>query len=170
MILYLDASALVKEYVQERGSDEVAEIVARATTIGTALISRAEVAAALGRAVRMRVVEREEGFANLTEFREAWFDLVRIDVTDELVARADEFAWHFDLRGYDAVHLAAASSWQDALGQRVTLATFDKPLWEAARQAGLVAYPPDLPALLAAWKAGPYDRPPSTNSTPRIHE
>jgi predicted nucleic acid-binding protein len=170
MILYLDASALVKEFVEERGADEMTAVVARATMIGTALISRAEVAAALGKAVRMGVVEREEGFANLQAFREEWFDLVRVDITDELVARADEYAWHLGLRGYDAVQLAAASLWQDALGQRVTLVTFDKPLWEAAKQTGLIAYPPDLPALLAAWKPGLYDRTPSTNSTPRIHE
>lgn len=150
MILYLDASALIKEYVEERGSDEVAEVVARSATIGTALISRAEVAAALGKAVRMRVIEREEGFANLQAFRDEWFDLIRIDITDELVARADEYAWQFGLRGYDAVHLAAATSWQDILGQRVMLATFDRSLWAAARQAGLTPYPPDLPGLLEA--------------------
>lgn len=170
MILYLDASALVKEYVQERGADDVAAIVARAATIGTALISRAEVAAALGKAVRMRVVAREEGFAVLQAFRDEWFDLVRIDVTDALVARADEFAWQFGLRGYDAVHLAAASTWQDILGQRVVLVTFDKSLWEAAKQVGLTPYPSDLPGLLEAWKAAPYDRTPSADSTPRIHE
>ena len=170
MILYLDASALVKEYVQERGSDDIVGIVARAAMIGTALISRAEVAAALGKAAQMGVIEREEGFANLQAFREEWFDLVRLDITAELIVRADEYAWQFGLRGYDAVHLAAVSSWQDALGQRVTLVTFDKLLWEAAKQTGLAVYPPDLPALLAAWKAGPYDRTPSTNSTLQIHE
>ena len=118
----------------------------------------------------MGVVNREEGFANLQAFRDEWFDLVRLDITDELVARADEYAWQFGLRGYDAVHLAAATSWQSALGQRITLATFDRPLWDAAKQTGLSVYPPDLPALLAAWKAGPYDRTPSADSTPRIHE
>jgi predicted nucleic acid-binding protein len=150
MILYLDASALVKEYVEERGSDEVVGIVARAAMIGTALISRAEVGAALAKAVRMGVIEREEGFVNLQAFRDEWFDLVRLDITNELVARADEYTWQFGLRGYDAVHLAAASSWQDALGQQVTLATFDRPLWDAAKQTGLTVYPSDLPALLAA--------------------
>jgi hypothetical protein len=170
MIVYLDASALVKEFVQERGSDEVVASVAGAAVIGTALISRAEVAAALAKAVRMGVVEREEGFANLQAFREEWFDLVRLDITNELIARTDEYAWQIGLRGYGAVHLAAASSWQDALGQRVTLVTFDRPLWEAAKQAGLAVYPHDLPALLAVWKAGPYDRTPCTNAILQIDE
>ena len=51
MILYLDASALVKRYVDEPGSPDVREAIARAEVAGTALISRAEVAAALARAV-----------------------------------------------------------------------------------------------------------------------
>ena len=47
MILYLDASALVKRYVAEPGSTEVNDAIATAEVIGTAIISRAEVAAAL---------------------------------------------------------------------------------------------------------------------------
>lgn len=47
MILYLDASALVKRYVAEIGSAELSRMLSRAATVGTAVISRAEVAAAL---------------------------------------------------------------------------------------------------------------------------
>lgn len=54
---------------------------------------------------------------------------------------------------YDAVHPAVASGWQDALGERVTLATFDKHLWAAAERVGLEAYPADLPIMLETWKA-----------------
>jgi len=61
-----------------------------------------------------------------------------------LVARADSLAWEYGLRGYDAVHLASALLWQEALGEPVTLATFDKPLWEAAQQAGMGVWPEDL--------------------------
>jgi hypothetical protein len=52
------------------------------------------------------------------------------------------FAWDHGLRGYDAVHLAAASVWQAALGERVTLASFDRHLWTVAESVGLDAYPP----------------------------
>ena len=47
MILYLDASALVKRYVTERGSRETADVCAKAEIVATSLVSRAEVAAAL---------------------------------------------------------------------------------------------------------------------------
>ena len=58
MILYLDASALVKRYVKERGSQEVIALTAAAGAVATSLVSRAEVAAALARAVRLGVLDR----------------------------------------------------------------------------------------------------------------
>ncbi|MGC9334563.1 MAG: type II toxin-antitoxin system VapC family toxin [Anaerolineae bacterium] len=151
MILYLDASALVKRYVAEAGSAEVSAAISRAAATGTALISRAEVAAALAKAVRVNVLTQEELFAALQVFRSDWVDLVRIQVTEMVVARADALAWDQGIRGYDAVQLAAALVWQDALGEQVTLATFDKHLWTVAGSVGLVAYPADLPSLLQSW-------------------
>ena len=152
MILYLDASALVKRYVAELGSPEVSAAISRAQVTGTALISRAEVEAALAKAVRLQALTQEEGLASLQVFRNEWPDLVRVQVTEMVVAQAGSLAWDHGLRGYDAVHLAAASAWQGALGERVTLATFDKHLWAAAESVGLEAYPADLPAMLETWK------------------
>lgn len=153
MILYLDASALVKRYVAEPGSDEVSVAISQAQVAGTTLLSRAEVEAALAKAVRVHALTQEEALASLRVFRNEWPDLVRVQVTEMVVARAGAFAWDHGLRGYDAVHLAAASGWQDGLGERVTLATFDKHLWTVAESVGLVAYPADLPTMLETWKA-----------------
>jgi predicted nucleic acid-binding protein len=153
MILYLDASALVKRYVTEAGSAEVSAVILRAAATGTVLISRAEVAAALAKAVRFNALTQEKALAALQVFRNDWVDLVRIQVTEMVVARADALAWDHGLRGYDAVQLAAAMVWKDALGEQVTLATFDKHLWSVAESVGLTAYPADLPAMLQSWKA-----------------
>jgi predicted nucleic acid-binding protein len=154
MILYLDASALVKRYVAELGLTEVGEVIARATVTSTALISRAEVVAALAKAVRLGALTPEEALASLQVFRQEWPDLVRVQITETVVAHADTLAWEHGLRGYGAVHLAAASLWQEAMGEPVTMVTFDRRLWMAARQEGLVPHPADLPALLETWKAG----------------
>ena len=152
MILYLDSSALVKQYVAERGSADVSDAIAGAQVIGTAMISRPEVAAALAKAVRMGALVRTEASACLRRFREEWADLIRVQISETLIARADAFAWDYGLRGYDAVHLAAASLWQDAVADAVTFSTFDRRLWQAAARAGLQAHPVDLPALLDAWR------------------
>lgn len=144
MILYLDASALVKRYVVEPGSAEIAEAISQASLIGTALISRAEVSAALVKAVRIGILVREEALAALQLFRSQWADLVRVQVTEAVVARADVLSWEYDLRGYDAVHLAASLLWQEGMGEPITMATFDRQLWEAARKTGLGAFPSNL--------------------------
>ena len=153
MILYLDASALVKRYVAEAGSAEVGAAISQAALTGTALISRAEVAAASGKAVRVGALTQEEALAALQVFRNDWVDLVRIQMTEMVIARADLLAWDHGLRGYDAVQLASALAWQDALGEQVTMAAFDKHLWTVAESLGLAACPADLPAMLQSWKA-----------------
>lgn len=144
MILYLDASALVKRYVAETGSAEVAAVLDRARAIATAVISRAEVTAALARAVRIGLAPREDAAAALAGFDADWGDLIRLEVNEPVVARAAALAWAQGLRGYDAVHLASALMWQESLGDPVTLATYDRELWRGARNAGLQPWPADL--------------------------
>jgi predicted nucleic acid-binding protein len=141
---YLDASALVKRYVAEPGTAEVIALTSTAAAVATALISRAEVAAAFARAVRMGVLDGASGRRAQRRFAREWPDFVRVPVTEALVARAETLAWDHGLRGYDAVQLATALAWQDSVGQEVVLATFDRQLWETAPRVGLRAWP-------AAW-------------------
>jgi predicted nucleic acid-binding protein len=53
VIVYLDSSALVKLVVEEAGSARVRALLAKTTIAATGLISRAEVAAALAKAIRI---------------------------------------------------------------------------------------------------------------------
>ena len=145
MSVYVDASALVKRYVAEMASPEVVALTTNAEAVATALVTRAEVAAALARAVRAGVLDDVGGRRAQRRFSREWPDLMRVPVTEALVARAEALAWAHGLRGYDAVQLAAALTWQDALGREIVLATFDRQLWEAASQAGLRAWPEKLP-------------------------
>ena len=149
MIVYLDASALVKRYVVERGTDDVAQLIGSAAAVGTSLISRAETSAALTKAVRLGVLSRDAGAAALQVFRSEWPQLVRVQATELVLARADALSWDLGLRGYDAVHLAAALIWQEGVRESVTLATFDRQLWDAAQMEGLATFPEDLPTWLA---------------------
>lgn len=145
MIVYLDASALVKRYVAETGSGEVNDLIADASAVGTAVISRTEVAAAFAKAARMRLLSQEEAASALQVFNTEWESLIRLQLTEVLTSRAAALAWEHGLRGYDAVHLAAALFWQDMLGDPVTLASYDRQLWEAAKTAGLTVWPGLLP-------------------------
>jgi predicted nucleic acid-binding protein len=145
VILYLDASALVKRYVAEAGSADVAAAIAAARLLATAVISRAEVTAALAKAVRLGYATRNAAAAGLADFEADWPDLIRLEVSETVVARAASVAWQQGLRGYDAVHLASALQWQEALGNPVTVATYDRELWRGAQSSGLVPWPNDMP-------------------------
>ncbi len=141
MIVYLDASALVKRYVTEVGSADVNALTDGAEAVATALVTRAEVGAAFARAVRVGVLDDVGGRRAQRRFSREWPDLMRIPVTEALVARAEAVAWTHALRGYDAVQLASALTWQDALGQEIVVATFDRQLWDAVPHAGLRPWP-----------------------------
>ena len=144
MNLYLDTSALVKCYVAERGSEEAFDLTMRAEVVASSLISQTEVAAAIAKAVRLGWINSESGRTAQHTFLSQWSDFFRIPVTEAIVARADSLAWNYALRSYDAVQLASALTWQESLGAPVTLATFDRELWEASPKAGLHVWPAKL--------------------------
>jgi len=144
--LYLDTSAIVKRYVSEPGSQDTAALTEAAEVVATSLVTRAEVAAALARAVRVGTLDHNDGRRAQRRFSREWPTFVRVPITEALVIRAETLAWDHGLRGYDAVHLAAALTWRDAVGRDVVLATFDRQLWEAAPEAGLQSWPERLPS------------------------
>ena len=145
MILYLDASALVKRYVADPGSAEVEALIARAQAVGTGVISRAEVAAALAKAARAGIVTRESATKALQAFNADWEHMIRLQLGEPLVARAAALAWEHGLRGYDAVHLATALLWREMLGEPISVATYDRELWRGAQASGLSPWPALIP-------------------------
>ena len=141
MIVYLDASALVKRYVAETGSAAVGKLIDQAEALGTSVISRAEVSAAFAKAVRLKFVTRDAAASAMKQFAADWPHFIRLQLTETLAARAASLAWEQGLRGYDAVHLATALVWHETLGQPVSVATFDRQLWRGAQATGLIAWP-----------------------------
>jgi predicted nucleic acid-binding protein len=144
VIVYFDASALVKRYVAEAGSAEVDRLITDAQAVGTGIISRAEVAAALAKAARVGLVTRAAAAKAITAFNADWEQLIRLQLSEPLAARAATLAWEHGLRGYDAVHLATALLWCEMLGEAVVVATFDRELWRGAQASGLIPWPADI--------------------------
>ena len=59
--VYVDTSALVKRYVAETDAEAVDAVMNEALRVGTSLITRTEVAAALAKAVRQGRLREVEG-------------------------------------------------------------------------------------------------------------
>jgi predicted nucleic acid-binding protein len=145
VLVYLDATALVKRYVAEVGSDDVAGLIASASAVATSLLSRVEVVAALANAARLKVIRRREAGVEVRRFDAEWESIIRLQLSETLAGRAAGLAWEHGLRDCDATHLASALLWQDVSGAPVTVATYDRPLWHAVTAAGLTAWPERLP-------------------------
>jgi predicted nucleic acid-binding protein len=132
MITYVDTSTLLKLVVAEDGSDRAAEVWAAADSLVSVNLITVEARAALaaahrgGRLTTSQYRQAKDGLASLLG------DLHLIAVTDELLQHAADLAEAEALRGYDAVHLAAALSAQAAV---VTSA--DSSLCDAALRRGL---------------------------------
>jgi predicted nucleic acid-binding protein len=136
VILYLDASALVKLYVEEPGSAAVTARLDRAEAVATVRVTYAEARAALAR-------HRREGGLTVRSLRRVvrqldaeWGTYNVVEVSDPVVRRAGALAERHALRGYDAVQLAAALDLRDA-GADLEFACFDGRLARAAARERL---------------------------------
>jgi predicted nucleic acid-binding protein len=137
MMLYLDTSALVKLYVEEKGSDLVRQAVADARLCVTHLIAYAETRAAFA-----RKATQKKYAAHLPQWRkdfeQDWPTFEAASITSGLVYRAGELADTFLLRGYDSIHLAAAEAFWQARGPMAfRIAVFDGELADAAQAMGI---------------------------------
>ena len=144
MILYADTSALVKRYIREAHSGNVVKIIEQSEGVGSSVLTRVEMAATFAKAVRLGWVEDKNALRAWRDYLEHWPSFTRLVVSSGMVERASELAWEYGLRGYDSMHFASALIWQDALASPITLATFDRDLWLAARKSGMDVWPLDL--------------------------
>lgn len=109
MIVYFDSSALVPLLVDESGTELCRSLWAGADELVTCRIAFVEVAAALAQANRLgRLTEVEHGRA-LEGLEKLWLGLSLVEVDAQLSTSAAHLAARLALRGYDAVHAAAAA-------------------------------------------------------------
>ena len=144
MILYLDTSALVKRYIQEPGTDEVIALIDNAGSVGSTSLTKVEMAAAFEKTVRLGWVKRKIALQAWQDYLDHWSSFTRLNTSSGTIDRASSIAWEYSLRGYDATHLACALFWKEALETQITMATYDRELWQASKKAGLAVWPEDL--------------------------
>lgn len=128
-MLYLDASALVKRYVEEEGSDLVRSAMAGESDWLMCRIGFVETVRAVGLSAGSRVA---------TTVRREWASFGVIEVDAALAEHAGDLTLAHGLRSVDALHLAAALLLPK---EAVTVATWDVRLHRAARDNGLRVLP-----------------------------
>ena len=133
-MLYLDASALVKRYVAEPGSELVRRAMAREPSWFMCRIGFVETVRAVGLAAGERAA---------AAVRTEWGSFGVIEVDAALADHAATLALTEGLRSRDALHLAAALLLP---GGAVTVATWDERLHRAARANDLTVLPERIAA------------------------
>lgn len=132
MLTYVDTSTLVKLIVDEEGSDRAEVIWHSADEVAAASLVLVEASAALASASRGGRLTQAQHRTAKSELAALYDDLNVVAITDQLVTDAVELAELEGLRGYDAVHLAAALM----IGATV-LSSADTALCGAAARRGL---------------------------------
>jgi len=138
VIVYLDTSAFVKLILQEEGAVDVRSWFDGAGPAVSSVITYPEASSALGRRARAsgRVSPHLEAW--IAELEARWRRLVSVRVDPQ---PAGELALRHELRGMDAVQLAAAVNVRERLRRHaddaeVVFAAFDRRLLEAAEREG----------------------------------
>jgi uncharacterized protein len=131
-MLYLDASALVKRYITEDGSDA---LLAAMDEDGAVSMCR------VGFVETKRAVARAGDRADVERFEADWQAFEVVEADQALCERAAELAQATGLRSLDAIHLAAALTLPSG---GLVVATWDARLHRAARDHGLATLPASL--------------------------
>jgi uncharacterized protein len=135
VILYLDTSSLVKLYVDEDGSDIVREWVEDAEAVATSRVAYPETLSAFARRWNRGDLTDEEMNLARESLAGDWPVFLLLPVQER---RAGGLVIEHLLRGFDAVHLAAAQELFERFpAEEVVFSTFDGALLKAARFEGL---------------------------------
>jgi predicted nucleic acid-binding protein len=132
LTLYLDASALVKRYVDETGSDTVVAAMDDADAYSMCRFGFVETVRAVARAGTPEDVER---------MKRDWEAVDVVELDHAVAECAAALAIEHGLRSADALHLAAALTMES---DEPIFATWDVRLHRAAREQGLQTLPAAL--------------------------
>jgi predicted nucleic acid-binding protein len=136
VILYLDTSSLLKLYLEEEGSPAVRAAISQASRLTASLITYTEARAGLARSNRAGTISTENYRTALGLFEGHWNRMAKVEVSEKLVRHAGDLAERHELRGYDAMHLAAALWAKQISREQIWFHSGDADLLAAAGREG----------------------------------
>lgn len=131
-MLYWDTSALVKQFIEEAGTDKALSLRTGSPPHATATITYTETFSALRRRVRESVLGAPEYDEIVRRFLQDWPTYVRMNLDEVVLARSKALLERYPLRTLDAIHLASAIELQSHLEEPSVLISADTQLLKAA--------------------------------------
>ena len=105
---YYDTSALVKQYLQEAGSNRVLELLKSGEKVYTASLTYAETHAAFSRRTREGRLARETTRRLALRFDRDWESYDIVILSENVLRLGHQMLYRHPLRSADAIHLASA--------------------------------------------------------------
>jgi predicted nucleic acid-binding protein len=134
VIVYVDTSALVPLLIDEPTSAACGELWDGADKVTCTRLGYVEAVAAVALAERMGRIASAEAIDGRAILEELWTAVDVIELDNELMSAAAGLSVRHGLRGYDAVHCAAAVAAND---DELVAASGDKRLIAAWRTEGV---------------------------------
>ena len=132
MNVFFDASAWVKRYIDEKGSEQVEETSQQAEQVSLSILCIPEVISAFGRLHREGKITQGQ----FKKLQEALFsdieDVQLINITTEVISTTVKLIRQYPLRTLDALHIACAKA-----GKADLFVTADQRQEKAANGIGL---------------------------------
>lgn len=138
MIVYFDTSATIPLIVEEPASALCERFWNDATQAVSSRLLHVEARAALAQAQRLGRLTRGAHARSVESLHAIAAEVAIVEVTEALVRTAGQLAEDQGLRGYDAVHLAAALAVADT---DTVFLSGDQVLLAAATRVGLAVTP-----------------------------
>lgn len=136
MIRYFDASALVKRYIQEPGSDEI-ESLLQDGIAATARYTHVEILSAVARRFRDGDITAPDHQHIVSSLRRDFETLVAVELTIDVIGEIERLLARHALRAGDALQLASCIVLQERAEVPVSFVAFDERCNEAAIVEGL---------------------------------
>lgn len=141
MNLYFDTSALIKKYIDERGSDRVDELLEKADDVYISSILEIETISTFNRLLLEKAISTNDYKLLKSEFETdlQFFKIVNLDET--IILKAKNIIEIYKLKSLDAIHLASAVALS---GDADYFIVCDDKLIKSGRKEGLKIINPNV--------------------------
>ena len=135
-LAYFDTSVIVKNYIREAGSDRARQLL-RSHRVVTSAIAAIETISAFRRNLASKAID-EAGYSVISKrFQKDRAKLAVLELSDNILASAEQYVDNYNVRALDAIHLATAMVMGVRFPKQLPFITSDSNQRAAGLQLGL---------------------------------
>jgi predicted nucleic acid-binding protein len=132
-MIYFDSSALVKRYIEEKGSDKVNALLEEGSMAATSRLTYAEILAAITRRHKAGDIETPAFEKIKKAFKADWKSFTVVEMRREVFEFVDTVIDRHALKGADSLHLSTALWLKQTMNEDVVFVASDVELLKAAK-------------------------------------